>query len=211
MRYRLYLPNLPTTPWLDPALFDFVPTLENGYADVAAELQAFMDQQPKLEPFDPNPDGTARHPIGWRQYTLRPGDPNFPRSTNNLYKLMPSFGPTGDPFLSVLEPKTVLKEHTDPSNYFVTAHLGLKIPEACGLSAAGERRRWQTGKVIFFDPSFMHGAWNDSDELRIVLLFRTWHPGVTQLEKRVLTDLARVIAPAVDQARDTDMATRESA
>jgi aspartyl/asparaginyl beta-hydroxylase (cupin superfamily) len=41
-----------------------------------------------------------------------------------------------------------------------------------------------------FDDTIEHEAWNDSDKLRVVLIFDIWHPHLTQAERDLVTALA---------------------
>ncbi len=40
----------------------------------------------------------------------------------------------------------------------------------------GETRAWREGEAFAFDDTIEHEAWNDSDDLRIVLIFDIWIP-----------------------------------
>lgn len=75
-------------------------------------------------------------------------------------------------FFSVLEPGKQLPPHRGPYKGVLRYHLGILIPdqaEACGIDVAGERRHWRPGNSLIFDDTFVHSAWNDSTERRIVL------------------------------------------
>jgi aspartyl/asparaginyl beta-hydroxylase (cupin superfamily) len=37
-------------------------------------------------------------------------------------------------------------------------------------------REWVPGRAWVFDDTIEHEAWNDSDKLRVVLIFDIWHP-----------------------------------
>ena len=41
--------------------------------------------------------------------------------------------------------------------------------------------------MMIFDDSIEHEAWNDSDEVRIVLLFEIWRPEIGEREREALT------------------------
>ncbi|MBP5972971.1 aspartyl/asparaginyl beta-hydroxylase domain-containing protein [Brasilonema sp. CT11] len=84
--------------------------------------------------------------------------------------------------LSFLEPGKVIKPHRSEVSYYLSSHLGLVIPEKCGISVAGDSRTWQEGKCIIFDDSYEHAAWNYSDSLRIVLFLIFYHPELTDVE-----------------------------
>jgi len=40
-----------------------------------------------------------------------------------------------------------------------------------------------------FDDTIEHEAWNDSDKLRVVLIFDIWHPRLTLAERAMITAL----------------------
>ncbi|MEH2128458.1 aspartyl/asparaginyl beta-hydroxylase domain-containing protein [Nostoc sp.] len=84
--------------------------------------------------------------------------------------------------LSVLKPSKIIKPHRDPNNFQITCHLGITIPEKCGISVAGESRTWEEGKCLFFDSSYEHTAWNYSDTPRVVLLLIFYKPELTDIE-----------------------------
>jgi ornithine lipid ester-linked acyl 2-hydroxylase len=82
---------------------------------------------------------------------------------------------------SRLAPHTHVQPHTGwaiSSNRF---HLGLVIPPACNLRVANEVREWQEGKCLVFDDTVEHEAWNNSDEVRAVLLIDILRPGIQEV------------------------------
>jgi len=89
-------------------------------------------------------------------------------------------------YFSVLLPGTHILPHFGVSNVKLRLHLGLNIPsrdsEICAIKVGGETRTWEEGKVMLFDDSFQHEAYNRSDKERIVLLCDIWHPEVTKEE-----------------------------
>jgi aspartate beta-hydroxylase len=42
---------------------------------------------------------------------------------------------------------------------------------------------------VTFDDTFLHEAWNRTDERRVVLILDTWHPDLTEAECSALRDL----------------------
>lgn len=75
-------------------------------------------------------------------------------------------------FFSVLEPGKRLPPHRGPYKGVLRYHLGIIIPDradSCGIEVAGEQRHWAAGRSLIFDDTFVHSAWNDSGERRIVL------------------------------------------
>jgi aspartyl/asparaginyl beta-hydroxylase (cupin superfamily) len=86
-------------------------------------------------------------------------------------------------FFSLLHPKTRIPPHTGVTNARTIVHLALIVPEKCGFRVGGETREWQEGRAFAFDDTIEHEAWNDSDQLRAVLIFDVWNPHITQPER----------------------------
>ena len=61
------------------------------------------------------------------------------------------------------------------------------IPEGCGFRVGNDTRQWVPGKAWVFDDTIEHEAWNDSDKLRVVLIFDIWHPHLTPPERAMIT------------------------
>lgn len=90
---------------------------------------------------------------------------------------------------------TGIKPHTDNTNFILTAHLGLQVPEGdCWIEVGNERRRWETGQGMVFDTSFVHSTANNADTDRYVLITRFWHPQLTQSEVSALSKIFRYMS-----------------
>jgi hypothetical protein len=105
----------------------------------------------------------------------------------------------GEVIFSRLEPKTRIEAHCGPTNFRLTAHLGLVIPTSssscgdddCKIRVADKWHRWETGRVLLFDDSYEHEIRNDTDEVRIVLLLRFWHPALSRNKRQTELKEAR--------------------
>ena len=53
-----------------------------------------------------------------------------------------------------------------------------------------EVRVWREGELLIFDDTIEHEARNDSDELRVVLLFDVWNPLLAPAERDVVRAMA---------------------
>ncbi|RNM02684.1 aspartyl/asparaginyl beta-hydroxylase domain-containing protein [Dickeya undicola] len=91
-----------------------------------------------------------------------------------------------------------LPEHYDWTNAQITCHFGINIPDDCGLIVAGEERRWEEGKSIFFDHSFLHHVYNHSASDRDILLINFLHPELTDAEIHGIRLLGPVLAKISD-------------
>jgi len=56
-----------------------------------------------------------------------------------------------------------------------------------------ETRAWRSNEAWVFDDTIEHEAWNDSDDLRVVLIFDLWAPALDLAERDAV---AKLIAAA---------------
>ena len=89
-------------------------------------------------------------------------------------------------FFSLLKPRTHIPPHTGVTNMRAIIHLPLIVPEGCRFRVGGETRVWREGEAFAFDDTIEHEAFNDSDELRAVLIFDVWNPHLSEAEQRLL-------------------------
>ena len=92
-------------------------------------------------------------------------------------------------FLSILKPRTRIPPHFGNANHRLTVHLPLIVPAGCGVKVGGEARETRFGRLMIFDDSYEHSAWNDSDAARIVLIFEIWHPALSAAERTAVTGM----------------------
>jgi aspartate beta-hydroxylase len=69
-------------------------------------------------------------------------------------------------------------------------HLPLIVPENCTYRVGFEHRTWKEGELLIFDDTIEHMARNDSDELRVVLIFDVWNPLLATEERELVRALA---------------------
>ena len=86
-------------------------------------------------------------------------------------------------FFSALRPHTRIPPHHGATNCRLTVHLPLIIPPGCALQVGNHVRGWTPGELLLFDDTVEHAAWNDSDQLRVVLIFDVWHPLLGDAER----------------------------
>jgi aspartyl/asparaginyl beta-hydroxylase (cupin superfamily) len=91
---------------------------------------------------------------------------------------------------SLREPKTRIPPHTGVNNARLIAHLPLIVPSGCGFRVGAETRHWEPGKAFVFDDTIEHEAWNDSDQLRVVLILDLRNPYLAPAEREMVTALS---------------------
>ncbi|CAD7922508.1 unnamed protein product [Amoebophrya sp. A25] len=79
---------------------------------------------------------------------------------------------------------------------------GERLRPKCAIRVGSEWRAWREGEVMLFDDSFEHEVRNDTEERRVVLLIRFWHPGVRHenLQSKVLDTTAQPASDVVKKA-----------
>lgn len=79
---------------------------------------------------------------------------------------------------SFMAPHTHILPHKGYSKMVLRCHLPLIIPdsEKCAIRVGDEIHHWEEGKLVVFDDSFEHEAWNKSDQPRVVLMFDIPNP-----------------------------------
>lgn len=90
--------------------------------------------------------------------------------------------------VSMLQPHTDIKPHRGDTNAIMRSHLALKVPKPlpdCGMRVKYDDRAWEEGKVLVFNDSAWHKAWNHSDELRYVLIVDVVRPEFKSKKYRV--------------------------
>jgi aspartyl/asparaginyl beta-hydroxylase (cupin superfamily) len=96
---------------------------------------------------------------------------------------------------SLLAPKTRIPPHHGVANTRLVCHLPLIVPDHCWFRVGAETRPWEPGRAWIFDDTIEHEAANDSDQLRVVLIFDIWHPGLSQPEREAIAALMATATP----------------
>lgn len=89
-------------------------------------------------------------------------------------------------FFSLLQPRSRIPAHTGVTNTRAIVHLPLIVPPGCFFRVGGETRAWEEGAAFAFDDTIEHEAWNESDHLRVVLIFDVWNPHLSLEEQMLL-------------------------
>ncbi len=99
--------------------------------------------------------------------------------------------PLADVTLSAHAPGTRLPPHCSWDPFRLRLHLGLIVPEGCGIRVHTASQTWQEGRVLAFHDAFEHETWNTSSERRVILIVDCWHPDLTTAEREALLALTR--------------------
>lgn len=204
---QLYVPRLPAIPFFERKLFPWLAGLEAQTAAICEEIKSIVaeDNAPltpyiSYRPGDPvNQWQELNHSPRWSALHLwRGGSPvieNLERCpvTAGALQALPMADIAGlcpNAMFSVLAPRTRIPPHHGETNARVIVHLPLVVPDRCRYRVGFERREWKVGECLVFDDTLEHEAINDSDELRIVLIFDAWNPLLSPVERELVGVLA---------------------
>lgn len=207
----LYFPDVPSQPYYPRERFPWLDALEAATATVRDELLAVLAQEQELEAFLGQQSArdlqdwlraSGNRQAAWDAYFFyRHGnryDEHCARcpQTTALLDAMPLVrirDHAPETLFSVLRPGTHILPHRGVTNTRLVTHLPLIIPADCAIRVGGEDHAWQEGRCVTFDDTFEHEAWNDSDETRVVLIFDSWNPDLSEAERAAVTDLVEAI------------------
>lgn len=209
---RLHVPRLPAIPFFTRDQFAWVPDIEARTEAITTELKrALIAQEQDFKPYVAYAAGTPvnqwqelNHSRRWSSYFLwRNGEPQelhqqqCPETTRALQAVeMASIGGLcPNAMFSALAPHTHIPPHHGETNARVIVHLPLVVPQHCRYRVGFEQREWKVGEVLIFDDTIEHEARNDSDELRVVLIFDVWNPLLSAAER----DMVRALTAATGE------------
>ena len=204
---QLYVPRLPAIPFFERDQFPFLAQLESRTKDIRREYLQVREATPhRLQPYIAYEPGQPvnqwqelDHSDRWSAFHLwtngSRNEQNLERcpvtaSTLQSLPLADISGVCPNVLFSSLAPATRIPPHTGESNARLVAHLPLIIPDNCRYRVGFEWREWRVGECLVFDDTIEHEAINDSDELRVILIFDVWNPLLSDTEKQVVSRLA---------------------
>jgi len=200
-----YVPDLPVRRFFEREEFVWAAQVEAATDAVREEMLAVLQEGEGFSPYVNHPEGSAGART-WKGINRNPSWSTFhlyrhgarvedncarcPRTAELLDSIdlhrVPGYGP--EAMFSVLRPKTRIPAHYGTVNGRLIVHLPLIVPPQCGaLRCDEEQRSWEEGRLMIFDDSFEHEAWNDSDSTRVVLIFDAWRPDLTAAEREAFS------------------------
>ncbi len=199
-----------TTPFLPVDTFPWIATLEESWPVIRAELDeilTYRDQLPNFQDISVD-QASITQDDGWKTYFFSGygfrSEANCARCPKTAALLEGIPGLT-TAFFSILSPHKRIGAHRGPWRGVLRYHLALKIPdppEAAGISVGGEVAHWEEGRSLLFDDGYEHHAWNDTDDVRVVLfvdVVRPLRPPADQLNRGLIAAIGH--SPYIRDAR----------
>ncbi len=164
--------------------FPWARTLEANWQTIRAELDSVLEEADALPNFqDIMPRQYRLSPDNrWKTYyfyafgfTARANCQRCPQT----WQLLQQIPGLQTAFFSILAPGKHIPEHRGKHKGLIRYHLGLKIPEpatACRIRVDGRVAYWQEGESLIFDDTYLHEAWNEASDYRVVLFLDIARP-----------------------------------
>ncbi|MGZ3375440.1 MAG: aspartyl/asparaginyl beta-hydroxylase domain-containing protein [Phenylobacterium sp.] len=202
----LHYPRLPAIPFYDRSLFPWFEELEAATDMIRGELQGALEAaKDEFAPYIAYPKGTPVNQWGelnhsrkwssfflWKDGARQDGACKLCPQTAALLERLPlayqdSYAPTA--MFSALDPRTRIPPHTGSTNVRLLCHLPLILPGPAGFRVGNETREWKMGEAWVFDDTIEHEAWNDADEVRVILILDLWNPMLEPEEQELVKAL----------------------
>ncbi|MGD8417795.1 MAG: aspartyl/asparaginyl beta-hydroxylase domain-containing protein [Pseudomonadales bacterium] len=179
LEYLARCSRVPNDPVIGNEHFPWAEAFAARWPAIRRELETQLANRAQLPSFqDISPDQYRISPDDlWKTFVLvgfgewselnRELCPETARALSEVPKLETAF-------FSILAPGKHVPLHRGITKGMVRAHLGLRVPrdaKHCYMDCGDARIVWREGELVFFDDTYPHAVWNDTDEERAVLLF----------------------------------------
>ena len=199
-----HYPGLPEAEFHDRDLFPGLAEFEQATADIRAEFDALIAAEAaEMVPYIQYPDRVPmrqwkelNHNRSWTAIHLFQNGRVIETNARHCPKTLASIarmdqphvaGASPNAMFSLLAPRTRIPPHTGVANTRLVCHLPLIVPPNCGFRVGETKREWKVGEAFVFDDTIEHEAWNDSDELRVVLIIDLWPPALGPADREVVS------------------------
>jgi beta-hydroxylase len=173
-----------TTPFLSPADFPWARDFEARWTEIRDEVLALLEHKqhlPNFQEISKDQDQLTQDDL-WKTVFLEAygitSEANRERCpvTAELTDGVPGLKLA---MFSMLSGGKHIPAHRGPYKGVVRYHLGLVVPdppESTRIRVGNEIRSWREGEGMFFDDSYNHEVWNDSEQDRVVLFLDIVRP-----------------------------------
>ncbi len=206
-----FFPDLPEGPYHDAHLHDWTPGLRDAWQDMRDEAVELLASDRDFESFlglKPGQDktgyvGGTNPAASWDAFFFYRHGKRFdanhlkcPKTSKALdsVDLCRVNNQAPEVCFSVIRPNSSIEPHYGVTNTRLVLHLPLIVPQDCALDVIGSpAHQWKAGEPMMFDDTFQHGAWNRSNEPRLILLMDCWNPHLTVPERQAIQLLFNTI------------------
>lgn len=201
-----YFPDLPQIQFYERESFAWVEEFESHSEAIAGELASLLEDRGLFTPHIAAEESTPSDGYqglagnaGWSSLYLWTGGAVVEENARRcpvtmaalekvpLARFSRRYPSAPAVMFSMLKGGAKIPPHNGATNVRLICHLPLVVPPRCGLRVGNQIREWEPNKLLIFDDTIEHEAWNDSGEDRIVLIFDIWRPELTDEEKGAVT------------------------
>ncbi len=185
LRFLSSQSKIPDEPVIDNSHFPWAEDLRAKWPTIQAELDTLLARRDALPSFQEISPDQAKISTDnrWKTFMLFAfgkqlefGAEMCPETSAALAAI-PNIS---NAFFSVLGPGKHIPRHRGVTKGLVRCHLGLRIPETsdqrCRIEVDGKPCVWREGEMFFFDDTYKHEVWNETDSERAILLFDIERP-----------------------------------
>jgi aspartyl/asparaginyl beta-hydroxylase (cupin superfamily) len=201
---EFHYPGVPEFEFHDRSFFPELDTLDEATEVIRGEFDALMRAEAaEMVPYIQYPEHvplaqwkTLNNSREWTAVHLLKNGERVEANARHCPKTLEAIAALDQPHIrgaspnamfSLLAPRTRIPPHTGVANTRLVCHLPLIVPPGCGFRVGASTREWQVGQSFVFDDTIEHEAWNDSDELRVVLIVDLWQPSLTAEDRAAIT------------------------
>ncbi len=198
-----HYPGLPEIEFHDRELFPQLPALEQATSEIRAEFDALIAAEAaQMVPYIQYPERVPmrqwkelNNNLSWTAIHLLQNGQRVEANARHCPKTLAAIammdqpqvpGASPNAMFSLLAPRTRIPPHTGVANTRLVCHLPLIVPPDCGFRVGETTREWRVGEAFVFDDTIEHEAWNESDELRVVLIIDLWPPALRSADRQAV-------------------------
>jgi beta-hydroxylase len=168
------LSKVPIQPFTDIKHYPELQKIEDNWEVIRDEAMALYDSG-HIGVGEELPGSGFYKNDRWKSFYLKSFKNEIPSAYDLAPKTMALIDQVPSMHMAVfaaLMPGKSLKKHHDPFAFTLRYSLGLSTPnsEDCCLVVDGIDMPWEDGKSYVFDETYMHSVYNNTDQMRIILM-----------------------------------------
>ena len=194
-----YFPGIRSNPFWDSNEFRAIKILEENYSIIKQEFFEAKNNFNLENDYKMTDHDKSLHKGSWEWFSfiskgIKKDNFNtyFPKSNKILESIEDKMIdlPFAYCFFSRLSPNSSISPHYGPCNIRLRIHLGLDIPDNCTIKVGENEMKWQEGKCLIFDDTYIHEVHNKNENrFRTILLLDIWHPDIKVEEREAIVKM----------------------
>ncbi|MBD2841824.1 aspartyl/asparaginyl beta-hydroxylase domain-containing protein [Erythrobacter rubeus] len=210
MPQMYFYPDLPHVEFADPNSAEWAAMIEAQTDNILSEAKALLaggaDFGPYVKATQDRPQGDVHGMLensSWSTLDLTDKGAPVPERIELAPKTWSSVSENAplcdignrapSVMFSMLRAGSRIPPHTGMINTRYVCHLPLIVPGNGALRVGEQKREWEYGKLMMFDDTVEHEAWNDAATDRLVLIFDVWRPEISAEERSQIRTLFEVV------------------